>query len=98
MSCSAVALVVLSIIGSVISASILKGTRTWDCGPEDRVVLFKDTSLTPSPIMYPGNVSIFTHMQLLEDLPSQNLFVQIELTKLEPERMPVPCINGRGSW
>lgn len=92
------AMVILSLIGSTFSASVLRGTRTWDCGPEDKVVIFGQTSLYPSPVVYPGNVSIASHMQLLEDLPTENLKVRVELEKLEPERMAVPCMNGRGSW
>ena len=81
------------------SSLSLKPTRTWDCGSVDRVILFQEALIFPSPVRYPGNVSITTRMRLTEDLPGQGqLRVRIQLDKLEPERMPVPCMNGLGSW
>lgn len=70
---------------------------TWDCGKSDRVIHFKRTSIEPSPIIYPGNVTITTSMDLMEDLPRTGLYLKIRVDKLEPQRMPVPCLNGVGS-
>lgn len=95
---SIVAYLTVVLLSVTSAAPALKSTRIWDCGPADKVVVFRQTSLFPSPVIYPGNVTIATHMQLLEDLPSQNLKVKVQLDKLEPERMGVPCMNGVGSW
>lgn len=36
-------------------------------------------------------------MDLMEDLPSTGLYLKVRVDKLEPQRMPVPCLNGAGS-
>lgn len=97
-TCTGLVVLTSVLLSIVYAAPTLKSTRIWDCGPDDKVVLFRQTSLSPSPVVYPGNVTIATHMQLLEDLPSHSLKVRIQLEKLEPERMAVPCMNGIGSW
>jgi hypothetical protein len=80
------------------SASVFRELRTWDCGSSDKVVNFRDATVSPTPVVYPGNVSLGIVMELLEDLPSENLKVKVQVEKLEPERMQVPCMNGMGSW
>lgn len=85
-------------VGSSYSATIFRELRTWDCGSNDKVVYFRDATLSPSPVVYPGNVSLDFIMELLEDLPAEKLRVKVQIEKLEPERMQVPCMNGMGSW
>ena len=80
------------------STTIFRDLKTWDCGSSDKVIVFRDATVSPSPVIYPGNVSLGVLMDLLEDLPDENLKVKVRVEKLEPERMQVPCMNGMGSW
>ena len=88
----------LALASTASSATVFKQLRTWDCGPADKAIVFRDTFISPSPVVYPGNVSISSHMTVVEDLPVENLLVRVQLDKLEPQRMLVPCMNGYGSW
>ena len=81
----------------VVTLCYCEPSRTWDCGKSDRVIHFKHTTIQPSPIIYPGNVTITTSIDLKEDLPRTGLLLKIRVDKLEPQRMPVPCLSGVGS-
>lgn len=70
----------------------------WDCETSStKVMYFDDSVLTPTPVIYPGNISIDSYFNLTEDIPSENFFCQMEVIKLEPKRMRIPCLAGRGS-
>lgn len=72
--------------------------ESWDCETSSsKVMFFKESTVTPSPILYPGNVTIDGVFEITEDLPSQDLFVRLEVFKLEPRKMKIPCIENKGS-
>ncbi|CAL1287327.1 unnamed protein product [Larinioides sclopetarius] len=74
------------------------GSATFtDCGGADKSVAFKDGSVKPDPIQYPGNLSMSVTMDVLKDLPASNFEMRLNLIKLDPRRMNVPCLESIGS-
>lgn len=56
----------------------------------DMEVLKVSTTLLLLPLHH------FCHLQ--QDLPSENFFMRMQLIRLNPKRMIVPCFQGMGSW
>ena len=52
---------------------------------------------SPDEIPIPGEISMDIHQLIREDLPA-DLVLKMDLTKLEPFPLDVPCLNGLGSW
>ena len=72
--------------------------KSWDCEEsESKVIYFNETTVLPSPIKYPGNVIIDGTIEITQELPPENFFVQVEVYRLEPRKMKIPCIEGKGS-
>jgi len=51
---------------------------------------------TPEEICMPGTMLMDTHINLKEDMPT-DWIMHLDLKKLEPFPMKVPCLNGIGS-
>ncbi|XP_055927794.1 ganglioside GM2 activator-like isoform X2 [Argiope bruennichi] len=74
------------------------GTATFaDCGGPDKSIDIKEGSVKPDPILYPGNVSMTVAMDILKDLPASGLEMKMDLIKLDPRKMNVPCLDNIGS-
>ncbi|CAL1287326.1 unnamed protein product [Larinioides sclopetarius] len=72
-------------------------SRFTDCGGADKIITFKDGSVLPDPVQYPGNVTVSVDMEVLKDLPISDLDMKVSLMKLDPIRRNLPCIHGVGS-
>ena len=51
---------------------------------------------TPDQVCMPGTTEINVHTRISEDLPT-DLLIKMDLHKLTPFPMTVPCLNGVGS-
>ena len=51
----------------------------------------------PDVIYIPGTVNMNLHARISADLPA-DLMVKLQLKKLEPFPIDVPCLDGLGSW
>lgn len=72
--------------------------KSWDCETsESKIIYFNETAVLPSPINYPGNVTIDGTIQITQDISKDNFFVRMEVYRLEPRKMKIPCIEGKGS-
>ena len=52
---------------------------------------------SPDTIPIPGEISMDINQLIKVDLPS-DLVIKMDLTKLDPFPLDVPCLNGLGSW
>ena len=52
---------------------------------------------SPDTIPIPGEISMDINQLIKVDLPS-DMVIKMDLTKLEPFPLDVPCLNGLGSW
>ena len=52
---------------------------------------------SPDTIPIPGEISMDINQLIKVDLPS-DLVIKMDLTKLDPFPLTVPCLNGLGSW
>ena len=60
----------------------------------DFVVMGGDS---PDTIPIPGEITMDIHQLIKVDLP-EDLVIKMDLTKMEPFPLDVPCLNGLGSW
>ena len=65
-------------------------------GHENDVLQVLPGSTSPDEICMPGFSSMDLHSKMTEDLPN-DLTIQLDLKKLDPFPMHVPCLNGVGS-
>ena len=52
---------------------------------------------SPDEIPIPGQISMDIDSILTEDMPN-DMVTKLNLKKLEPFPLDVPCLNGLGSW
>ena len=64
-------------------------------GHEDDVLVVLEGT-TPDQICMPGTTELNVHTRISEDLP-MDLIIKMDLHKLTPFPMTVPCLNGVGS-
>merc|ERR1719266_938438 len=77
------------------SKAVLKSAPTNCEGYEDAdFVVIGGNS--PDTIPIPGEISMDINQLIKVDLPS-DMVIKMELTKLEPFPLDVPCLNGLGS-
>ena len=67
----------------------------YAAGHEDDVLVVLEGT-TPDEVCMPGTTEINVHTRISEDLPS-DLLIKMDLHKLTPFPMNVPCLNGVGS-
>merc|ERR1712123_213167 len=72
----------------------LKAVRQCAGHEDDVLVVLEGT--TPDEVCMPGTTEINVHTRISEDLPS-DLLIKMDLHKLTPFPMSVPCLNGVGS-
>merc|ERR1719495_303022 len=73
----------------------LRAVKQCD-GHENDALQVLPGSTSPDEICMPGTSSMDLHSRINEDLPT-DLTIQLDLKKLEPFPMKVPCLNGVGS-
>merc|ERR1712158_294914 len=66
------------------------------CEGHENDALFLINGTTPDEICMPGTTVINMHTQIREDLPT-DLTLNLDLHKITPFPMTVPCLNGVGS-
>ncbi|GIX97905.1 uncharacterized protein CEXT_389401 [Caerostris extrusa] len=77
---------------------IAHGTATFsDCGGAEKSMTIIAGSVKPDPIQYPGNLSMTVAFNVTKDLPASNFQMALNLTKLNPRVMHVPCMEDIGS-
>merc|ERR1711973_290826 len=72
----------------------LKGVQNCADHEEDALVVIEGS--TPDQVCMPGTTEINVHTRISEDLPT-DLLIKMDLHKLTPFPMTVPCLNGVGS-
>eukprot|EP00090_Calanus_glacialis_P036318 TRINITY_DN61952_c0_g1_i1.p1 TRINITY_DN61952_c0_g1~~TRINITY_DN61952_c0_g1_i1.p1 ORF type:complete len:191 (-),score=49.34 TRINITY_DN61952_c0_g1_i1:45-617(-) len=72
----------------------LKAVKQCDGHENDVLVVIEGT--TPDEICMPGDTELNVHTRISEDLP-MDLLIKMDLHKLTPFPMTVPCLNGVGS-
>merc|ERR1712126_264212 len=72
----------------------LRSVQQCEGHENDDLVLISGT--TPDEICMPGNTVINMHTSIREDLPT-DLTLNLDLHKITPFPMTVPCLNGVGS-
>merc|ERR1711874_864075 len=72
----------------------LKAVQNCAGHEDDALVVIEGT--TPDEICMPGTTEINVHTRISEDLP-MDLLIKMDLHKLTPFPMTVPCLNGVGS-
>merc|ERR1712080_27359 len=72
----------------------LRSVQQCEGHENDALVLISGT--TPDEICMPGNTVINMHTLIREDLPT-DLTLNLDLHKITPFPMTVPCLNGVGS-
>merc|ERR1712212_27866 len=87
--------IILAVAALANSKAVLRSAPTNCAGFEDApfVVLGGNS---PDTIPIPGEISMDIHQLIREDLPA-DLVLKMDLTKLEPFPLDVPCLNGLGS-
>ncbi|XP_054160398.1 uncharacterized protein LOC128958543 [Oppia nitens] len=68
-----------------------------NCGPSDSYSRMGAIKINPYPIKYPGTVDIDIDVNIIKDVPSQDLIAVLSLDKLTPNRMHIPCMDQIGS-
>jgi hypothetical protein len=76
-------------------STIIRG-MLFTAGSEGYPLQFID-GVIPDEILIPGSVNLNMHTKITKDLPN-DLMIKMNLKKLEPFPMDVPCLNGLGSW
>merc|ERR1712029_286817 len=72
----------------------LKGVQQCAGHEHDALVVIEGS--TPDQVCMPGTTEINCHTRISEDLP-MDLIIKMDLHKLTPFPMTVPCLNGVGS-
>merc|ERR1739845_130396 len=72
----------------------LKSVQQCEGHQDDALVLLEGT--TPDSICMPGTTEVNMHTLIREDLPT-DLTLNLDLHKITPFPMTVPCLNGVGS-
>merc|ERR1711970_561578 len=72
----------------------LKGVQQCAGHEDDALVVIEGS--TPDQVCMPGTTEINVHTRISEDLPT-DLLIKMDLHKLTPFPMTVPCLNGVGS-
>ena len=80
-----------------LSTSVTSATETYDCGKSDKWITLVSADVLPDPVIYPGNVTLVAVFELSHDLPDKDLLMTLNIEKLEPFKMKVPCFKGIGS-
>merc|ERR1712200_68638 len=65
-------------------------------GHEDDILVVLPDSSSPDEVCMPGTMPMTVHTNVREDLPT-DLVIELDLKKLEPFPMTVPCLSGVGS-
>ncbi|KAG8201349.1 hypothetical protein JTE90_016826 [Oedothorax gibbosus] len=73
------------------------GATFADCGDANKRLTISTGTVKPDPIQYPGNISASVDLIVLKDLPADNFEMKLDLTKLQPRKMTVPCLQDIGS-
>eukprot|EP00091_Calanus_sinicus_P018129 TRINITY_DN4036_c0_g1_i4.p2 TRINITY_DN4036_c0_g1~~TRINITY_DN4036_c0_g1_i4.p2 ORF type:complete len:142 (+),score=45.08 TRINITY_DN4036_c0_g1_i4:329-754(+) len=66
------------------------------CAGHENDVLVVLEGTTPEEVCMPGETELNMHTRITEDLP-MDLLIKMDLHKLTPFPMTVPCLNGVGS-
>ena len=88
-------LLILAITLALAQSRFVKNVQVCP-GYEDGIFQFVDGN-SPEEVPLPGAIVFDMHINIKEDLPS-DLMLKLELQKLEPFPLDVPCLNGLGSW
>ncbi|GBL96505.1 hypothetical protein AVEN_229947-1 [Araneus ventricosus] len=90
--------IILFLCIAFLAPAFAHGSATFaDCGGADKSIAFKDGSVKPDPVQYPGNLSMTVAMEVLKTLPASDFEMKLDLIKLDPRRMSVPCLDNIGS-
>merc|ERR1712142_862092 len=65
-------------------------------GHENDILVVLPDSSSPDEVCMPGTMPMTVHTNVREDLPT-DLVIELDLKKLEPFPMTVPCLSGIGS-
>ena len=68
----------------------------FTAGSEGYPLQFIDGTI-PDVIYLPGTVTMDLHALISQDLPA-DVMIKLNLKKLEPFPLDVPCLDGLGSW
>ena len=85
------------ILCSLCLAPLCYATQTYDCGGSDKWITLRSANILPSPIVYPGNVTLLADFDLSKELPDHDVMLTIKIEKQEPIKMTIPCLKGIGS-
>ncbi|KAI1280749.1 hypothetical protein HDE_13949 [Halotydeus destructor] len=85
------------IIAVILVAGSAYATETWDCKIPGSVIHSQSADISPSPIMYPGDITVSADLVSDKQLPSENLYIKLHLEKQTPTKLLVPCFQGYGS-
>lgn len=87
----------ISLFVLLLSSPLVKSVDVFDCGKGDKWITLVSADIVPDPVIYPGNVTLIGDFDLSHDLPDHDVLFSLNIKKLQPFPMKVPCLKGIGS-